>query len=184
MWFALQAARTLLRAATIWDPGPRRARARNAERHGHVAGSPFGEADAGNFQILVGIFERVFVFEFKAEEQFAVGVERPGVGFLHVLVLGDAPDLGGGGVAVDAAASFCQTVISDACADGRESEPLRRRRARAGVVGMGEQDAVDAGGEHLVEHPGVGVDGRFIDAVDGNVDDDRRRAMTALVGRR
>ena len=37
-----------------------------------------------------------------------------------------------------------------------------------------------AGGEHLREHPRIGADGRFVDAVDRHVDDHRRRAMAAL----
>jgi hypothetical protein len=39
---------------------------------------------------------------------------------------------------------------------------------------------ISAAREHLLEHPRVRADGRFIGAVDREVDDDRRRAVAAL----
>src|SRR5579864_2273396 len=45
---------------------------------------------------------------------------------------------------------------------------------------MRQQNSVYAGSQYLVKHPGVGTYGRPIDSVDRNVDDHRRRAMSAL----
>ena len=41
---------------------------------------------------------------------------------------------------------------------------------------------MDAGGQHLVEHPGIGANRRLINAVDRHIYDHWRRAMPALGG--
>ena len=43
---------------------------------------------------------------------------------------------------------------------------------------MAQQNAVDARGEHLVKHPGVGADGGLVGAVHRDVHDHRGRAMS------
>jgi hypothetical protein len=45
---------------------------------------------------------------------------------------------------------------------------------------MTQEDPVDAGRQHLLEHPGVRAHRRFVGAVDRNVDDHRRRPMSTL----
>jgi hypothetical protein len=47
---------------------------------------------------------------------------------------------------------------------------------------VAEQDAVDACGKHLVKHPGIGADRRFIGAIDRDIHDHGRSAMPALGG--
>ena len=51
-----------------------------------------------------------------------------------------------------------------------------------GVAGAGEVDAVDALGEGLLDHPAAGGDGRFVEAEQGQGDDDGGRPVAARGG--
>src|SRR3984885_11047550 len=82
----------------------------DTERHSHIPRAPFRHTDARNLEILVDIGERVLVFLFHAEEQFAIGIERPGIRFFFILLLRDTPDLGGVGNPVTAATSFRKPI--------------------------------------------------------------------------
>ena len=92
----------------------------------------------------------------------------------------ETPQIAGRGRhAVDAAPSFVDSLIHSLFVEresyGFDEGPHRGRRIR-----MAQQDAVDAGGEHLREHPGIGADRRLVDSGDRHVDDHGRRAMAAL----
>src|SRR5439155_11851742 len=92
--------------------------------------APFGESDAGHFQVLLGVGEGVLVFELDAHEQLTIGIEWPGVRLVQILVLRHAPDLRGRRRAVDPAASLADSVI-DALLVNRQTHGLDERPDRA-----------------------------------------------------
>ena len=47
-----------------------------------------------------------------------------------------------------------------------ETDGFDERLDGARVIRMGQHDAMDAGSQHLLEHPGVGTDGHFVEAID------------------
>ena len=153
----------------------------DAERHRHIAGTPFRHADARHFQVFVDIGQGILIFFFDPEQEFAIGIEWPRIRLFLILLLGDSPDLGRGGYAVNAAASLGQSVYPYPFVVNGKAHGFDKGPDGAGIIRMGEHHAVHAGGEHLVEHPGVGMDRLRIHAVYGHVDDNRRRAMTASV---
>src|SRR5262249_28996569 len=106
----------------------------------------------------------------------------PRIGFLQVFFGRDTPDLRGSGHAVNAAASFRQFVLADSFVMNRKAHGFDESANGAGRIGVGEHDAVDAGCEDLIEHPGVGAYGGRVDAVHRDVDDDGGSAMTAARG--
>ncbi len=115
--FALQAAKTLARAATIVGsrsaPGPR-----TPSDSAMSLGTPLRETDARNFQIFLRVGQRVLVFQLHAQQQLAIGIERPGVGFIEILFLRHTPDLRRRRRAVNAAASLVDSLIQPLFVNG------------------------------------------------------------------
>ena len=62
----------------------------------------------------------------------------------------------------------------------RKAHGFDERAHGARGVRMAQQDPVDAGRQHLLKHPCVSPDRRFIGAVHRHVDDDRRRQVSAF----
>ena len=79
-----------------------------------------------------------------------------------------------------AAASFVQHAFRHALMVNRQPRHLDECADGTGRVRVRQQDAVDAGRQHLAEHPRVGADGGFVDPVHRHVDDNRRCAVAAL----
>ena len=67
----------------------------DVERHPHVAGAPFGEPHTRHGRARLGVLERVSILDLQADQQLTVRVQRPGISETLILLLGDAPDLGG-----------------------------------------------------------------------------------------
>src|SRR5258708_14875556 len=81
-----------------------------------------------------------------------------------------------------ASASFFQPILTHALFVNGKSDSFHEGPHRAGIVRMRQQNAVNAGSKHLLEHPSVGSDRCFIYAVNGHVDDDGGRSMPAFWG--
>ena len=64
-----------------------RDRASETERQRHVAGAAFSESDSGNLYDFVDIGKGELVLYLDAEQYLAVGIERPNVSLLYILLV-------------------------------------------------------------------------------------------------
>ncbi len=62
----------------------------------------------------------------------------------------------------------------------RQADGFDKRSHRARRIGVRQKNAVNAGSQHLLKHPGVGANRGLVGAIHRNVHDHRRRAMPAL----
>ena len=74
--------------------------------------------------------------QFQSQEQFPIGIERPGVGLVQILILRNSPDLRGGRHAVNPAASLIDPLVQPLLVDGQprgfDECPNRARCIRVG----------------------------------------------------
>ena len=124
----------------------------------------------------LGIGEGAAVLNLDAEDQFALRVERPDVGLAQIVLGRNAPDIGGVVLTAGAAAAHIKP-FADAGRVEWKAHPLDELFDRARRFDMAEQDAVNAGRQDLFDHPCVVAYDILVDAVKGQRDQHRRRAV-------
>jgi hypothetical protein len=140
----------------------------------HVARSPFRERDARHLRRLLGVGQRVAVFDLHAKQQLPVLVERPRVGLAQIVVLRESPDLRRESLTAAAAQSLIEA------GDFRRKRIARRLDEQPcgfWYARVTQQDAVHARGKDLMNDPVVGAHAGLIEAEHRQRDDDRRGAV-------
>ena len=119
-------------------------------------GTPLGERDPRDPCRALHVGERARVLDLDPEQQLAVRVERPGIRSGEVLVDRDPPDLRRTDLAAVSAAPG--TEIGAGARGEGVARRLHERAYRFRRFGMAQKQAVDAGGEHLLDHPSIRAD--------------------------
>ena len=118
------------------------------------------------------------VLDLHSEHDFPVGIERPGIGAGEIGLLVEPPDPGGKEVAAHAPESFLEAFPDGLPVNGVADGPDKFPNG-FGVAGPAEVDAVDAGGQRLLDHPAAGPHGLRIEAQDRKGDNHGWSSMAA-----
>ena len=150
----------------------------HAVGHVQVAGIALGELLPGHGQHLLDVGHALHGRHLAAQQQLAVGIERPRVAPVDVLGAFDAPDGRRRGLGADAAGAALQPG-ADADHVARVAARLHECAHRVRRLRLAQQDAVHAPRQDLPKLPGVVADHRLAAAVDRRLDDDGGRAVPA-----
>src|SRR5580700_9671487 len=168
-----------------------------AEREAQIARPQLGKADPRHRQDLLAAGDPFRAFQLDAEQQFALGIERPGIAAVAVFRLGNAPDRRRGRFRAAPARADPEPFLGRAMRDTFAAQPGQGRGQRrigafevmrvaaafdkgahrADRLGLAQEHAMYAAAEDLPELPGIEAEIRLVDAVDRRLDNDRRGAV-------
>ena len=95
------------------------ARAATPSESAMSPGPHSAKAMPGTFRFCFRVGQRVLVFEFQTQQEFAIGIERPCVGLVQILVWEIPQICAAVGDAVNAAASFVSALLHSLFVDGK-----------------------------------------------------------------
>src|SRR4029077_1308977 len=102
-------------------------------------------------------------FLFYTQQKLSFWIEWPGIGLLFVLLHRNSPDRRRRRGPVRAATPLTEHRSDALFVDG-EADGFHKRLDGSRRVRVGEHDSMYARSQHLLEHPGIGANRRFVQA--------------------
>src|SRR5215510_13298763 len=125
-----------------------------AQDEPQVTRAHFGKAKARHTQDLLDIGHALQALDLDTQQQFAMGVQGPGIGEVHVFLWAEPPHPGCRRLRTSTTGTNPKAA-SDTDLMGRIATRLHKRPHRVSGFCLTEQDAMHAAGEDLPELPGI-----------------------------